>query len=406
MGHFDGADHQDVGCSTLAAARSGLPRPFALFAKGWAPNSMREPDLLRQILIQSRPHWDRSETRPAVRSAFAKALQCRTMELGAEVFASENEEKVVCHTCKSRPCSSCGYRATVRWQRERWAALPDVPYKGITFTMPDVLWPLFRDNPGLCAALSALAAKVIETHASVRSGLRVGVMAILHTFNGKLEFNSHVHTMVTAGGFYGASDIWIEKADFDRDKLFKSWRRAVIKLLRTALHAGKLASALTGDQLETLLAVQESRWWSVKIQSFKSKEHFLRYAGRYVRRPPIAQKRVKYAGKRIVRFWYRDKNLRRRVYIQCSPEEFIDRWAQHIPDRYKNAVKSFGLFAPRAAHKAFNAVFAILGQERRNRPKPRPWAESIKRDFKRNPLLDSKGTRMTWVRRIPPQVSA
>src|SRR5438128_6561016 len=92
--------------------------------------------LSRNLLIQTRTPWDRSEARPAVRSAFAKALQCRTPELGAEVFASDNEEQVFCHSCKSRSCSSCGYRATVQWQRERWASLPNVPYKGITFTMP------------------------------------------------------------------------------------------------------------------------------------------------------------------------------------------------------------------------------------------------------------------------------
>jgi hypothetical protein len=28
-----------------------------------------------------------------------------------------------------------------------------------------------------------------------------------------------------------------------------------------------------------MLTQQENRWWSVKVQSFKSKEHFLRYAG-------------------------------------------------------------------------------------------------------------------------------
>jgi len=41
-----------------------------------------------------------------------------------------------------------------------WAALPDVACKGITFTMPDVLWPIFHDNPHLAAALSASAAKI------------------------------------------------------------------------------------------------------------------------------------------------------------------------------------------------------------------------------------------------------
>jgi hypothetical protein len=93
---------------------------------------------LKQILARTRPHWDQANTRPAVRWAFNRALQCRTLELGAEVYASENEKLFVPHTCKSRPCSSCGYRATTQWQRERWAALPDTLYKGITFTMPDV----------------------------------------------------------------------------------------------------------------------------------------------------------------------------------------------------------------------------------------------------------------------------
>src|SRR5947209_5910441 len=100
---------------------------------------MKRQDRLKDLLVQTRPHWDRPETRPAVRSAFTRAIQCRTLELGAEVFSSGTEEQVFCHTCKSPPCSSCGYRATQKWQRERFAALPDVPYKGITFTMPDVL---------------------------------------------------------------------------------------------------------------------------------------------------------------------------------------------------------------------------------------------------------------------------
>src|SRR5260370_25396399 len=107
---------------------------------------MKAHDPLKKILSQMRPYWDRDETRPEVRQAFGKALQCRTAELGAEVYSSENQELILYHTCKSRACPSCGYRANVQWLRERWAVLPDVPYKGITFTMPNQLWEVFRDN--------------------------------------------------------------------------------------------------------------------------------------------------------------------------------------------------------------------------------------------------------------------
>ena len=360
---------------------------------------------LKKILSQARPYWDRDEMRAAVRRVFGKALQCRTPELGAEVYSSEDQELILYHTCKSRACPSCGYRANVQWLRERWAALPDAIYKGVTFTMPDLLWPLFRDNPPLAKALSALAAEIIKARVSVKYGLRVGVIAILHTFNGKLEFNSHVHTMVTGGGLHGSFDIWVSRVYYDRDQLMKSWRKAVIALLRAALRAGQLHTEKTVDQMEEILTQQEKRWWRIKVQSFEDKSHFLQYAGRYVRRPPIAQRRITSITEQGVTFWTRDKKLLRRVEVQCSQQEFIDRWARHIPERYQHAVRSFGLFAPRALGQTSAAIFCILGQKRRPRPKPRPWAESIERDFGRNPLLDHMGKRMKWVRRVAPKAS-
>jgi hypothetical protein len=322
--------------------------------------------------------------------------------LGAEVYASETEEKVVYHTCKSRACPSCGYRATVQWQRERWAALPEVPYKGITFTMPDVLWPLFRDNCPLAKALPVLAANILQAWASGRHGLRVGVIAILHTFNGRLEFNSHVHTMVTAGGLQ-SSGTWASSVYYDQDWLTEYWRKSVIELLRAALQARLLHTEMAADQVEAVLAQQENRWWSVKVQSLGSKERFLRYAGRYARRPPIAQRRITHIGDQNVMFWHKDKKLGRRVEVQCSLEEFIDRWAQHIPERYQHAVRSFGLLAPRTLGQTYVAVRVILRQERRARPRPLRWAESIRRSRGRDPLLDRHGQKMRWVHRLAPK---
>jgi hypothetical protein len=358
-------------------------------------------DPLKHILSLTRPYWDRTENRRAVRWAFLKALQCRTAALGGETYRSEGYEVTFYHPCKSRHCSSCGYRATVQWCRERWAALPDVLYKGITFTMPDVLWPFFRDNPHLAKVLPVLAAKTIQMRLRAKYGLRVGVLAVLHTFNGKLEFNSHVHVMATAGGL-SESGTWIRSVYYDRDRLLEAWQKAVIGLLRATLQAGQLRTGMNIDEVNGMLVEQAKRWWSIKIQSFKSKEHFLKYAGRYTRRPPIARRRITYVGERMVRFWYKDKKLCRRVYVQCSLEEFIDRWTHHIPERYQHAPRSFGLFAPRSLGQTSSAVFAILGQVRRPRPKPRRWAESVKRDFGRDPLLDPTGKRMKWLRRLAP----
>jgi putative transposase/transposase-like zinc-binding protein len=358
---------------------------------------------LRQILSKTRSHWDRDQAFLAARWALGKALQCQTAELGAEIYVGEEDELVVYHTCKSRACPSCGYRANVQWLRERWTALPDAIYKGITFTMPDVLWPFFRDNPHLSQALPALAASVIQAMVSATYGSRVGVIAILHTFNGQLKFNSHVHTMVSGGALSALSGRWTASVYYNRERLMEAWRRAVIKLLRTALHAGQLRTNIAPKEMGALLNKQEARWWSIKIQSFNSKGHFLRYAGRYVRRPPIAQRRITFIGERSVTFWFNDKKQRRRMYVTCSLEEFVNRWAQHIPERYQHTVRSFGLFAPRALCQTSAAMFLLLGQMQRPRPKPRSWALSLRRDFGHDPLRDGTGKRRRWTRRLPPK---
>ena len=58
---------------------------------------MRDKQPLRRILVATRGHWDRAETRLAVRQNFEKMINCRTPALGAEVFASEIEETRLPH---------------------------------------------------------------------------------------------------------------------------------------------------------------------------------------------------------------------------------------------------------------------------------------------------------------------
>ena len=91
---------------------------------------------IKQLLLDTRAHWDHDGTPAHVRETFWKIIKCGTIALGAEVYASETESKLVFHTCKSRFCTSCGQRATEAWQADLEAILPDLPYVGITLTMP------------------------------------------------------------------------------------------------------------------------------------------------------------------------------------------------------------------------------------------------------------------------------
>ena len=139
-----------------------------------------------------RDEWDRDDTRPAVREAFAKVVDCGTEALGAEVFASDSEERVVYHTCKSRACPSCGYQATRAWQRDQWRNLPDVPYAHVCLTMPDVLWPLFQQNRHLLHDLPVLGAQVLQQWARQKYGIRLIIVVIPHTFGRHLNFEGEL----------------------------------------------------------------------------------------------------------------------------------------------------------------------------------------------------------------------
>jgi len=361
----------------------------------------REP--LKQILTSTRSHWDRPETRPAVRQNFDKVTKCRTLALGAEVFASTTERKLVPHTCKARPCPSCGHRATLQWQREQWCALPDIPYVGVVFTMPNVLWPFFRQNRHLLHDLPALGAGVIQQWVKLKYGVRVLIIAIPHTFGGRLTFNAHLHILVSAGGLQESEGRWIARLSFRREKLMRMWRFAVITYLREALKVKALTSNLSPDKLRSVL-VDQYRWWSINIDHFASKKHFLRYAGRYARRPPIAQRRFVKITDREIQFWFEDKEQHRRVNVSCTPEEFVALLADHIPDSYQHAIRYYGLLSPGSKARTSAAVFLLVGQQKRRRPRRLGWAFSLRRDFGIDPLLDRCGQPMRWLCRLTPRV--
>jgi hypothetical protein len=372
------------------------------YSKGRRVSIVQRKEPLKEILASTREFWDQPGIRPSVRSNFEKVLKCRTEALGSEVYASSTEQKVVHHTCKSRACPSCGHRATTLWQREMWMALPDIEFAGVVFTMPDVLWPILRGNRHLLDDLPALGAAVIDQWSKETHGAQLMIMVIRHTFGRHLNFNPHLHVLVSEGGLRTADGAWIAGCRFNKKVLMKRWRYAVIMYLREAVKRGLLRSEATAQEMRRLLTTQYGRWWNVDVQRCTSKEHYLRYAGRYARRPPIAQYRILTSNDEEISFRTMDHKMKREVVTRYAPEDFIRALSDHVPDHYRHAIRYFGLLAPRAKRCTFGALFAQLGQIRRPKPKHLSWAKSIEREFRVDPLRDSKGEYMRLIARRRP----
>jgi hypothetical protein len=268
--------------------------------------------------------------------------------------------------------------------------------------MPNVLWPFFRQNRQLLHDLPALAAAVIQQWVKTEYSVRVLIVAVPHTFGRHLNFNAHLHVMVSAGGLKESEGRWITPLRFDRRALMHRWRYAVITYLRAALKKGLLVSEASTEELRVVLKTQYERWWNVYVDHVRSKWHFLRYVARYVRRPPIAQHRFVKITDREVEFLTKDLKEKQVVTTHYLIEEFVDALAAHVPDRYRHAMRYFGLLAPGTKRMTLAALFALLGQNKRPRPQRLGWANSLRKYFGIDPLVDSCGQSMHWARRLKP----
>src|SRR5215470_4050993 len=181
---------------------------------------------LKQILLDTREEWDHSGTPSHIRENFLKVISCGTKALGAELYVSLTETKLVYHRCKSRYCTSCGQRATEEWQQLLEATLPDVPYRGITLTLPAELRPVLQQNPEILHAIPAMGAEAIQQWAKARYSTRLIILVVQQTFGGFLNFVPHLHILVSAGGLVQSKNRWIHRLEYNEAELMRAWRYA------------------------------------------------------------------------------------------------------------------------------------------------------------------------------------
>ena len=85
--------------------------------------------------------------------------------------------------------------------------------------------------------------------------MRMGIIAVLHTFGADLKFYPHIHLLVTAGGMSLAGNQWISTpANFlmPHIGLKRRWRYWVTRLLKGCSSGGEISVCQTYRGIETL----------------------------------------------------------------------------------------------------------------------------------------------------------
>jgi hypothetical protein len=144
---------------------------------------------------------------------------------------------------------------------------------------------------------------------------------MLDAIFGHLNHNPHLHMMLSAGGLNPAECRWVRSLKFDRKEIMELWRFAITSYLWKAHRDGLLQQSSLLEEFNDAILEQVRPDWIIHITRRMSKEHFLKYAGRYIRRLPICQKNILQVTEQEV--VYMVKDTRTKAYVA---ERVIEGW--------------------------------------------------------------------------------
>ncbi|MCB5362040.1 hypothetical protein BCU85_07640 [Vibrio lentus] len=323
-----------------------------------------------------------------------KMLACGMSLLGGKRVECENEScqhgKDIWFTCSSRACSCCGKKSTDNWIAQQVNRLPHCPWMHMTFTMPDVFWPLFLLNRHWLDKLSQLAVDNL-LYAAKQKGLKIGIFCALHTFGRRLTWHPHVHASVTLGGINTYGD-W-KALSYCHQKVEKRWRNQLCDFLLSQYDTIEMENSEQScrdyDEFRRFINTQRQRFWHVHFaKKTQDPKATINYLGRYLKRPPISgAKLAHYRGEASLSFRYLDHHTGKYETEQVTQLELIKRLIQHIPEKHCRMIRYFGFLANRVVGERLPTVRCALGMARHPEPvSPIRYGQMIKSFLRVDPF--------------------
>lgn len=283
---------------------------------------------------------------PSHRQAMLAIERCRTEALGGQVYAcpSCGERQYSYHSCRNRHCPKCQHERTEEWLAFQRELLLPVPYFMLTFTLPEELRSIARQNQTIIyhALFQASAeATQILAHDPHRLDAQIGMIGVLHTWTRNLFFHPHIHYLVPGGGIKQGR--WISSPSN-----FFLPVRALSKLFRSCFQRLLKKTPL----FTTIPAKVWSQEWVVHSLPIGDGHAALKYLAPYIYRVAISNRRLLAftdlgsMETSQVTFQYRTSDTGALKRCTLSAERFLQRFLQHVLPKGFVKVRYFGFFAP------------------------------------------------------------
>lgn len=372
---------------------------------------MRKEEYLKQLVKEKdvkvsqilKEHWAEfkktklykvpEDMKKSVVESVEKALGCGDIKKGYTKYkcieCDSGHEVIIGHSCKSRFCNRCGKIYVENWVNKQVETILDVTHRHTVFTVPEELRKEIYWNRDILKDISDGIYQLIcywyEKKGKCREYMP-GVITVVHTFGRSLDFNPHIHALVTEGAL-DKDKKWKEVKYIPYEYLRKAWQKVLMDIVKKKLVPKK-------PQLKKLINELYKRYQQGFYVHAETKmdgaKRAAQYIGRYLARPAIAEYRIiSYDGK-TVKFWYEDHKTGEIVERELPVLDFIGKIIMHIPKKNFKMVRRYGLYRRDLNKLSKKSVELQVYYKRKPKEKietkRKTWKQRIIEGFGKNPI--------------------
>ncbi|MFD1068295.1 IS91 family transposase [Oceanobacillus locisalsi] len=340
-----------------------------------------ETNILKRILFDEQGHWESFKKKQGrrIRAIVIKEVEkfrdCGNPKNGFKLFVCEgcHDVRRVPFRCKGRFCTTCSIGESEEWSRLITEEVLQVNHRHVIFTIDENLRDILLWHRELLKPLMDEAAKLIMDFYKKKVKVKPGIIAGLHTFGAKVNFNPHVHMLVSMGGITKKGE-WKAYDYLPFTMLRKQWQTVVLKFIRK--HLTKQEKKRVQPRLQKAFSNNGEGFYVHAPKQRGSVQEQLRYIGRYIRRPAIGINRIEEYDGQYVTFSYIDKVDGKKKLETVTAEEFIIRIIRHIPDEQFKTIRHYGLYS-RKNKKLSKKLLAAWQKETKR------WIVKVKKTLRR-----------------------
>lgn len=281
--------------------------------------------------------------RPVVMENIEKMIHCGDPSYGGAMYGCPccGELKFVPFRCHSKFCPTCGNKYCIDRSTKMSFKLINCTHRHLVFTIDEELRHFFLEDRSLLDCLfQAVRSVLLEMFHKLNKSKNFvpGFICVLHSFGRPLEWNPHIHCLLTEGGF-SDDGFWRVVKYFNYTYLRKAFQTALLNEMESRI-------GVSFKKTKSLIYQKNKNGFYVYAKpNLCDTDTVVKYISRYLGRPVIATSRIDSYDSENVTFHYHKHEDNAYVEKTLSVLDFIKLLIQHIPEKHFKMTRYYGLYA-------------------------------------------------------------